>query len=55
MGEVWSVGPLNAQMKRGMLDQQGDIRFDIEWTTLDEYLQFPQDRGVSPEATLMDL
>ena len=47
MGEGWSMGPLNAQMKRDMLDQQGDIRFDVEWTTLGEYLQFLQDRGVS--------
>ena len=47
MGEGWSMGPLNARMKREMLEQQGDIRFDIEWTTLGEYLQFLQDRGVS--------
>ncbi|MBW2694341.1 MAG: D-aminoacylase, partial [Deltaproteobacteria bacterium] len=47
MGEGWSMGPLNAQMKQDTLDRQGDIRFDIEWTTLGEYLQFLQDRGVS--------
>jgi N-acyl-D-amino-acid deacylase len=47
MGEGWSMGPLTAGMKREMLEQQGDIRFDIEWTTLGEYLQFLQDRGVS--------
>jgi len=47
MGEGFSMGPLNARMKRDILDQQGDIRFDVEWTTLGEYLQFLQDRGVS--------
>jgi len=47
MGEGWSMGPLNAEMKRDMRDQQGDIRFEIEWTTLGEFLQFLQDRGVS--------
>ena len=47
MGEGWSMGPLTAGMKREMLEQQGDIRFDIEWTTLGEYLQYLQDRGVS--------
>jgi N-acyl-D-amino-acid deacylase len=47
MGEGWSMGPLDARMKREMLELQGDIRFDIEWTTLGEYLQFLQDRGVS--------
>ncbi len=47
MGEGWSMGPLNAQMKREMLEQQADIRFEIEWTTLGEYLQYLQDRGVS--------
>ncbi len=47
MGEGWSMGPLDEQMKRDALDQQADIRFDIDWTTLGEYLQFLQDRGVS--------
>jgi N-acyl-D-amino-acid deacylase len=47
MGEGWSMGPLNARMKREVLELQGDIRFDIEWTTLGEYLRFLQDRGVS--------
>ena len=29
-------------------DQQGDIKFDIEWTTLGEYLDYLVARGVSP-------
>jgi N-acyl-D-amino-acid deacylase len=48
MGEGSSMGPLNADMKAAMSQQQGDIRYDIEWTTLDEYLEFLQRRGISP-------
>ncbi len=47
MGEGWSMGPLNDRMKREMREQQGDIRFEIEWTTLGEYLQHLEARGVS--------
>src|SRR3989442_1321975 len=42
------MGPLNAEMKRTMLEQQGDIKFDITWTTLGQYLEFLEKRGVSP-------
>ena len=47
-GEGWSMGPLNEAMKREMEDRQGDIEFDIEWTTLAEYLEYLEKRGVSP-------
>ncbi|MCH7805398.1 MAG: D-aminoacylase [Acidobacteria bacterium] len=47
-GEGSSMGPLNESMKEEMLKQQGDIQFDIPWTTLSEYLQHLVDRGVSP-------
>ena len=45
-GEL-SMGPLNDEMKRRMREQQGDVKYDIEWTTLAEYLQFLEKRGVS--------
>lgn len=48
MGEGWSMGPLNDAMKADALKQQGDIRYPIEWTTLGEYLQFLQKRGITP-------
>jgi N-acyl-D-amino-acid deacylase len=48
MGEGDSMGPLNARMKQEMLKQQGDIKYAIEWTTLGEYLQYLERRGVSP-------
>lgn len=47
MGEGSSMGPLNDRMKAEYLKQQGDIKFDISWTTLGEYLQFLEDKGIS--------
>lgn len=47
MGEGESMGPLNEKMKQDLLARQADIRYDIEWTTLGEYLQFLERRGVS--------
>jgi len=35
-------------MKQETIDQQGDIKYDIGWTTLDEYLEHLVQRGVSP-------
>ncbi len=37
-GEGWSMGPLNDAMKAEIKKQQGDIKFDVTWTTLREYL-----------------
>lgn len=48
MGEGDSMGPLNDAMKAEMIGQQSDIRYEIEWTTLAEYLEFLERRGVSP-------
>ena len=47
-GEGWSMGPYNDRMKADALKQQGDIRYPIEWTTLGEYLDYLQKRGVTP-------
>jgi N-acyl-D-amino-acid deacylase len=47
MGEGWSMGPLNDDMKRESVEQMGDIKYDIEWTTLDEYLEYLVARGIS--------
>ena len=46
-GEGWSLGPLNARMKKERLEQQSDIRYDITWTTLDEALEALVARGIS--------
>jgi len=47
-GEGWSMGPLNESMKQETLEQQGDIKYDITWTTLGEYLEMLERRGISP-------
>ena len=47
-GEGRSMGPLNEKMKRDLVDRQGDIKYDIEWTTLGEFLEYLVARGVSP-------
>jgi N-acyl-D-amino-acid deacylase len=47
-GEGWSMGPYNEAMKTVESKRQGDIRYTIEWTTLGEYLEFLQARGVTP-------
>lgn len=48
MGEGWSMGPLSGVMKEGAKARQGDIKYDIAWTTLGEYLHYLEDRGISP-------
>jgi len=43
-----SMGPLNAEMKRLDLQRQGDIKYAVDWTTLGDYLQKLERRGISP-------
>ncbi len=47
MGEGNSMGPLNETMKRELATQQGDLKYDVTWTTLGEYLDHLVARGVS--------
>lgn len=47
-GEGSSMGPLNDSMKVLMERDQGDITYDVTWTTLGEYLEHLETRGVSP-------
>jgi len=47
LGEGDSMGPLNGQMKEDMKNSQGDIRYDVSWTTLGGYLDFLVKKGVS--------
>lgn len=48
MGEGWSMGPLSDAMREVARQRQADIRYDIEWTTLGDYLNWLEARGVSP-------
>jgi N-acyl-D-amino-acid deacylase len=46
-GEGWSMGPLNESMKRELVEKQGDIKYDVTWTTLQEYMEQLQQRGTA--------
>ncbi len=48
MGEGDSMGPLNAEMKRHAVERQSDIKYPIRWTTLGQYLDYMQKKGISP-------
>jgi putative CocE/NonD family hydrolase len=47
MGEGNSWGPVNPAIKKRMKDEQIDIKYDIEWTALSDYLYFLERKGVS--------
>jgi N-acyl-D-amino-acid deacylase len=47
-GEGWSLGPVNDAMRREQTEQQGDIKYDITWTTLAEALDTIAAKGISP-------
>jgi len=47
MGEGESMGPVNDRVREFMLKQQADIKYDIKWKTLAEYLQFLEKHGIS--------
>ena len=46
-GEGSSMGPLSDAMKAEIRKQQSDIRYDVDWTTLREYLDSLVRRGIS--------
>jgi N-acyl-D-amino-acid deacylase len=47
MGE-FSMGPLNPEMKRLLVERQTDIKYPVTWTTLGEYLETVEHRGIGP-------
>jgi N-acyl-D-amino-acid deacylase len=46
-GEGSSMGPLTDEMKARMVENMGDLKYEITWTTLSEYLRDLERRGVS--------
>jgi N-acyl-D-amino-acid deacylase len=44
----FSFGPLTAEMKQDWMDGQRDSKFYINWTTLGEYLNELERRGIAP-------
>lgn len=47
MGEGNSMGPMNEAMREERIERQNDIKYDVPWTTLGEYLQHMEDLGIS--------
>ena len=47
MGEGESMGPVNDRVREHMLREQSDIKYDIKWNTLAEYLRYVENRGIS--------
>src|SRR5215217_2320073 len=47
MGEGESMGPVNDRVREHKIREQTDIKYDIPWNTLAEYLQYLEKRGVS--------
>src|SRR4051812_31205081 len=47
MGEGESMGPVNDRVREHKIREQSDIKYDIPWNTLAEYLQYLEKRGVS--------
>jgi len=47
-GEGTSYGPVNRAIREEMIKTQGDIRYDVTWDTLDEFLKTLTKKGVSP-------
>ena len=41
------MGPMNATMKAQETERQGDVKYDIEWTSLGDYLDWLEKRGVA--------
>src|SRR6202047_545943 len=41
------MGPVNDRVREHMLREQKDIKYEIKWNTLAEYLQYLEKRGVS--------
>ena len=50
-GEGNSMGPWNDKMKVLDAKRQTDIKYDIAWTTLGQYLEHLEKRGVTPNVT----
>jgi N-acyl-D-amino-acid deacylase len=43
-----SMGPLNEEMARQMTEREGDLKYEVSWRTLGEYLDRLQRQGIAP-------
>ena len=47
MGEGESMGPVNDRVREHMIKTQGDIKYDVTWKTLAEYLRYLEKHGIA--------
>ncbi len=47
-GEGSSMGPITPRMREQEINNQGDIKYDIPWTTLGDYLSYMENYGITP-------
>lgn len=47
-GEGWTMGPINSSMRQELQAQMGESGVAIGWTTLGEYLENLEEKGISP-------
>jgi N-acyl-D-amino-acid deacylase len=43
-----SMGPLSADMAKRLVERQGDLKYDVAWSSLGQYLEHLQQRGIAP-------
>jgi N-acyl-D-amino-acid deacylase len=43
-----SMGPLSADMARRMAEREGDLKYDVTWASLGQYMEHLQQRGIAP-------
>jgi N-acyl-D-amino-acid deacylase len=43
-----SMGPLSPEMARRMAEREGDLKYEVTWRSLGEYLDHLQKRGIAP-------
>jgi N-acyl-D-amino-acid deacylase len=43
-----SMGPLSPDMARRMVEREGDLKYDVTWASLGQYLEHLQQRGIGP-------
>jgi N-acyl-D-amino-acid deacylase len=53
MGEGSSMGPWNEKMRRQETERQGDIKYQVTWATLDEYLRKLETMGIAQNVASM--
>jgi N-acyl-D-amino-acid deacylase len=43
-----SMGPLSPEMARRMAEREGDLKYDVTWGSLGQYIDHLQQRGIAP-------